>query len=447
MSNSYILVEQSKEIKGEIALSGAKNAALVIITSLILTRGKSILRNVPYSDDIIHMIKLIKGLGAQITFFKDENIIEVDTTLIDKWSVSAPMMRKIRASILVMGPLLVRFGKADIALPGGDVIGARPIDYHLKNFKKMNVTIEQDGDYIKAHTNGLLPQRIVLEYPSVGATENIMMAAVGTPGTTTILNAALEPEVLDLIAILKKMGAQIDILPPATIVIVGVEHLQPIDHTICFDRLEAGSLLIAAAITQGELYLPQADAYVMDVFLMKLEEMGHSISIENNGTGIFFKATRTPRAVSFKTAPYPGFPTDLQPPMMALQCVADGTSVIEETVFENRLLHVRELQKMGAQIKVEHNKATIIGIEELYGADVIATDIRASVALVIGGLAAKGTTKMTGLHHWLRGYDKLEEKLTCLGAKLSIWHESQLHAGQTHKEAWLDAGLVLETTS
>lgn len=447
MSNSYILVEQSKEIKGEIALSGAKNAALVIIASLILTRGKSILRNVPCSDDIIQMIKLIKSLGARVTFFKDDNSLEIDTTEIDKCAVSASIMRKMRASILVMGPLLVRFGKADIALPGGCVIGDRPVDYHLKNFKKMNVVIDQDGQYLKAHTTGLMPQRIVLEYPSVGATENIMMAAVGAPGTTTIVNAALEPEVLDLIAILKKMGAQIEIFPPATIAITGVEQLQPVDHAICVDRLEAGSLLITAAITKGEIYLPQANAYAMDVFLMKLEEMGHHTTIESSGIGIYFKATNTPRAVSFKTAPYPGFPTDLQAPMMALQCVAEGASIIEETVFENRLLHVRELQKMGAQIKVDHNKATVIGVEELYGAQVIATDIRASVALVAAGLAARGTTKMTGLHHWLRGYDKLEQKLTSLGAKLSIWHESEIHARQTHKEAWLDAGLLLETPS
>jgi UDP-N-acetylglucosamine 1-carboxyvinyltransferase len=262
--------------------------------------------------------------------------------------------------------------------------------------------------------------RIVLEYPSVGATENILMAATLTHGTTTIINAALEPEVMDLIAIVRKMGAKITIEAPATIIIEGVTSLQPVEHAIIPDRLEAGALLLAAAITGGTVSLPQAHAYSMDVFLMKLEEMGHEIIIGSQGIGVTLKATKQPKAVSFKTAPYPGFPTDLQAPIMAALCLAEGKSIIEETVFENRLLHVRELQKMGAQIKVEHNKAIVLGVDKLYGASVIATDIRASCALVLAGLSAHGSTIMTGIHHWTRGYEGLEHKLSLLGGSVKL---------------------------
>jgi UDP-N-acetylglucosamine 1-carboxyvinyltransferase len=421
MSTSYIAIERSLCLNGTVELVGAKNAVLVIIASLLLTKGKSRLTNVPASDDVLQMIKLMQSLGAEIFFYPDEHLLEVDTSHVTKWQVSADIMKKMRASILVMGPLLARFGKADIAAPGGCVIGTRPIDYHLKNFKKMGALIEEATDYLTARADLLHAQRIVLEYPSVGATENVLMAATLTHGVTTIVNAAIEPEVLDLIAVLKKMGAKITVEAPATISIEGVISLQPIEHAIIPDRLEAGALLLAAAITGGSIYLPQAHAYSMDVFLLKLEEMGHEIIVGPQGIGITLKATKEPRAVSFKTAPYPGFPTDLQAPLLAALCVAQGTSIVEETVFENRLLHVRELQKMGAQIKVEHNKAIITGVDKLYGASVIATDIRASCALVLAGMIAEGSTIMTGIHHWTRGYDGLENKLTTLGAQVIVY--------------------------
>ncbi|MGB8367081.1 MAG: UDP-N-acetylglucosamine 1-carboxyvinyltransferase, partial [Candidatus Babeliales bacterium] len=238
---------------------------------------------------------------------------------------------------------------------------------------------------------------------------------------------ALEPEVLDFITVLKKMGAQIEIKLPGTIVIEGVDNLMPIDHAIMMDRLEAGSLLLATAATGGEIYLPQAPADTLDVLLLKLEEMGHKIIVDSTMRGIRLKATKYPCAVSFKTGPYPNFPTDLQAPMMVLQCLASGTSVIEETVYENRLLHVRELQKMGAQIQVNHTQAIITGVEELYGAVVIASDIRASCALVIAGLAATGKTVMTGIQHWRRGYDALEKKLILLGARMKVTLYAQDH--------------------
>lgn len=417
---SYLEIERSLELKGTVPLVGAKNAVLVTMASLVLTNGKSVLTNVPVSADVIHMISLLEQLGAQVSFDKVMHTLEVDTTTINKWCVNPSIMKKMRASILVMGPLLARFGRADIAAPGGCSIGTRPIDYHLKNFKKMGVSIEQEHDFLKAHATELKATNIVLEYPSVGATENIMMAATLARGVTRIINAALEPEVLDLIIVLQKMGALIQVVAPATIIIEGVQSLGAVNHAVIPDRLEAGALLLAAAVTGGQIYVPDIRACDMDVFLLKLEEMGHAITVGQDGRGIQLKATRTPKAVSFKTGPFPGFPTDLQAPMMAAQCLAEGVSIIEETVFENRFLQVRELEKMGALIKVEHNKAIISGVEELFGTHVIASDIRGSCALVLAGLVARGTTTMTGLSHWYRGYEALEEKLAILGARITL---------------------------
>ena len=430
MASTYIQIEQSPELKGEVELVGAKNAVLVIMASLLLTSGKSRLTNVPRSADILHMIKLLKELGVQVTFIAEEHLLEIDTTGLNKWTVSAVIMKKMRASILVMGSLLSRFGCCDVALPGGCVIGKRPIDYHLKNFEKMGVTIDINGDFLRARVpDKLIGQRLVLAYPSVGATENLVMLATLARGTTKIINAALEPEVLDFITVLKKMGAIIEIELPASIIVEGVDNLAPIEHAIMMDRLEAGSLLLATAATGGEIYLPQAPAYALDVLLLKLEEMGHKIIVDPTMHGIRLKATDCPRAVSFKTGPYPNFPTDLQAPMMVLQCLAFGTSIIEETVYENRLLHVRELQKMGAQIQVNYNKAVVTSVEELYGASVIASDIRASCALVIAGLVATGKTIMTGVQHWQRGYEALEKKLIGLGARMQLKVDTQDQLG------------------
>lgn len=420
-----VVINQSAPLQGEVSLTGAKNAVLVIMASLILTSGKSRLTNVPASQDVWHMIKLLNNLGASTNFDPSSGILDVDTSTIDKYTVSPDIMKKMRASILVMGPLLARFLKAEVALPGGCLLGARPIDFHLKAFARMGASIEINGEYLSASANRLQPGVFILEYPSVGATENIMMASVFTKGITRIINAALEPEVFDLISILTKMGARVNVVPPATIEIEGVESLAPVNHSIMHDRLEAGSLLLAAAITGGEIYLPQAPFECMDVFLEKLREMGHTISrgfpgSKDKTAGIHLKATKNPHAVSFKTMPYPGFPTDLQAPMMAALCLSSGTSVIQETVFENRLLHVRELQKMGAQITVHGDTATIIGVDQLYGTSVIAPDIRASCALVLAGLAAQGKTEMTGVHHLKRGYDNIIDKLTSLGALVNI---------------------------
>ncbi|UNE35276.1 UDP-N-acetylglucosamine 1-carboxyvinyltransferase [Vermiphilus pyriformis] len=421
MSHGYIVVERYRQpFAGTTHLLGAKNAALVIIASLILAPGKSILRNVPLSEDVHQMLELLVSLGATATIHPHDHTIVVDTSTITSWTGSVEAMRKTRASILILGPLLARFGRAHVGLPGGDAIGKRPIDYHLKNFVKMGATISECSGTISAVAHPLRSARLVLEYPSVGATENALMAATLAQGTTTIINAALEPEVFDLIRVLQTMGASITIEPPATIVIQGVSSLSPVEHTLISDRLEAGALLTAVAMTGGSIYLPDAPAYLLDIFLEKLSEMGHTISVGAQGLGVTLQATSTPCAVSIKTAPYPGFPTDLQATFMAAQTVAQGSCVIEETVFENRLSHAYELAKMGACIKVEYNKVYITGVEQLTGTYVTATDIRASCALVLAGLVAQGTTTVAGLHHWKRGYEALEKKLQLLGAGITL---------------------------
>lgn len=432
MENAQLIIEPTGALSGKTELVGAKNAVLVIMASLILTEGKSKLTNVPYSQDVLQMITLLEQLGADIFFDVDARTLEVDTSQLHAWRVSPDIMQKMRASVLVMGPLLARFAKADIALPGGCVIGSRPIDYHIKNFKKMGVIFSQEGDFLSARLDTLKATTYVLEYPSTGATENLLMASILAPGETKIINAALEPEVADLICVLSKMGAKIEIQAPATIIIQGVTQLSPIEHAIIPDRLEAGALLLAAAITGGSITIDNAKADTMDVFLIKLQEMGHDIRVHDHGVGITLHATHDPHAVSFKTGPYPGFPTDLQAPMMAAQAVARGQSIIEETVFENRMLHVRELQKMGAQIDVHYNKAIVNGVDELFGAQVIATDIRASCALLLAGLVAQGTTVMTGIAHFRRGYDFLEQKLTMLGASVRIVGDTQ-HVIRMHR--------------
>lgn len=428
MQASHILVKKSSELSGTVELVGAKNAVLVIISSLILTKGRSVLENVPNSSDVQQMIGLISDLGGQVEFDAQKNRLIVDTSEIMKFDVKPEIMNKMRASILVMGPLLARFGVAKVAFPGGCVLGARPIDYHLNGFKKMGVKIEESGCYINAfadqHEHNKCT-RIIFEYPSVGATENLMMFATLTPGQTVILNAALEPEVLDLVDILTKMGAKIECGPGAIVTITGVEKLNPVRHSIIPDRLEAGTLLIAGAITGGEVTVKNAIPEQMDIFIDKLREMGHEVTTgmfeyEGNFLGIKIKATQSPQGIRIKTGPYPSYPTDLQAPTMAMLCLANGTSFVEETVFENRFMHIPELQKMGAQISVKGNTATIRGVDELYGSKLIATDIRASCALVVAGLAATGNTEVTGIHHWKRGYDKLENKIKMLGGNIEI---------------------------
>ncbi len=417
----HLLVEQSLKLEGTAKLFGAKNATLVIIISLLLTKGKSTLFNVPALEDTFSIIQLMNHLGVHTEFDIDQNILEVDTTFVQNAQIPFEIMNKCRASFLVMGALLARFNKAEVGLPGGCVIGERPIDYHIKNFEKMGVVFNEEKDILSGSVKELKHRNLLLEYPSVGATENLVLAAVLTEGTTKIINAALEPEVFDFIQVLKKMGAHITIEAPATLCVTGVKELKAIEYSIMYDRLEAGALLLAGAITGGYIDIPQAPAHSMGLFLTKLQEMGHTILIGKNGTGVKIKASKRTHPVTIKTAPYPSFPTDLQAPMTAALVLTQGTSKIQETVFENRLMHIKELIKMGAQAEIENSVAIIRGVQELYGTTVIASDIRASCALVLAGLAAQGTTIVTGIHHWKRGYQNLEKKLQQLGARIDLY--------------------------
>ena len=432
MIGQHLLVKKSGPLHGSVHLYGAKNAILVIMTSLILTEGTSVLENVPNNADVRLMIVLLEQLGVVISFDTEAKRLLVDTSRVNKSEVHPEIMNKIRASILVMGPLLARFGIASVAMPGGDLIGMRPINYHLEGFKKLGAIVMLQPPFASARIDTSKPLaktiRIVLEYPSVGATENILMLACLRETETTIVNAALEPEVFDLIDVLKKMGANI-VVEPATIIVRGVAKLYPIRHTVIPDRLEAGTLLLAAAITGGSIDIPNARADHLDIFIEKLRAMGHTITTGFDTpacvpTGIVLQATKTPVAVNIKTAPYPGFPTDLQPLIMAALSTAQGISTVEETVYENRMMHTKELGKMGAQITVEGSTATIRGVDMLYGSNVIAADIRASCTLMLAGLVAEGETNIAGVHHWLRGYDSLDVKLNGMGAHLSVTEHS-----------------------
>lgn len=416
MSTSFV-VRKSKPLQGEVAVLGAKNSVLVSIASLLLAPGKSVLYNVPASNDVQNICRLLTSLGAIVFFDEMEHKLEVDCTTISFTQIDPVMMSKMRASVLVAGPLLARLQKSQLSVPGGCAIGPRPIDFHLKGFAKLGLGISEEGELVNI-TGKPQPATIVLEYPSVGATENLMMAAVLSEGTTTIIDAAVEPEVLDLAQLLNKMGARIEVQAPATIVIHGVQQLKPVEHEIMPDRLEAGSILLAAAITGGTVKVTNAYARDLDVFLLKLKEMGHELEYERHTPGITIKATSTPKAVSFKTGPFPGFPTDLQSPFMAALTLAEGESTVVETVFENRMHHVAELVKMGADITVDGSTAKIRGVKKLVGTTVAGSDIRAACALVLAGMAAEGQTIVENTQYWRRGYDKLEVRLNALGAEI-----------------------------
>ncbi len=416
----HIIVRNAGALHGRVELAGAKNAVLPIIISLILTSGVSRIRRVPASQDVFVLIDLLTLLGARVTFDQEKHELVADTTNLAPAPIPASIMQKMRASVLVMGPLLARFGWAELAFPGGDAIGARPIDFHLKAFAAMGAEVEVRTDRVVVRAKKLSSCHFILDYPSVGATENILMAAVLAPGESRIVNAALEPEVMDLIEVLRKMGAEIDFAFPATIVVRGVQALRAFEHDVILDRLEAGTFLLAAAITGGAIEIPGIAAETLELFTKKLTDMGHQISVGSDGRGIAIRATDQPVATSFKTMPFPGFPTDLQAPTMAALCRARGTSVICETVFESRMHHVAELTKMGAKIALSGSTATVTGVDRLVGAHVAANDIRVAAALVLAGLAAEGETVITGVHHLERGYDALDKKLQALGACVEI---------------------------
>jgi len=413
---SKIIVRGGRKLAGKVRINGAKNAVLPIIAAALLaSEGESVIHDAPPLDDVLVINKVLESLGVAVEY--RNQVIRVRAQEIATCEASYELVRKMRASFLVMGPLLARLGQARISLPGGCAIGTRPIDQHLKGFEAMGAEIELGQGYIEAKANGRLKgAKIYLDVASVGATENIMMAAALAEGTTIIENAAKEPEIVDLANYLNAMGAVVRGAGTGVIRIEGVEKLRGVVHTVIPDRVEAGTYMIAAAITGSELYVEGAIGDHLRPVISKLQEMG--VMIEEDENGIRVRADRPLRAVDVKTLPYPGFPTDMQSQMMALLLVADGTSLVTETVFENRFMHVEEFSNMSAQIKVEGRTAIVSGNAKLSGAKVTATDLRAGAALILAALAAEGETEISGVHHIDRGYVEIAEVLRGLGADI-----------------------------
>jgi UDP-N-acetylglucosamine 1-carboxyvinyltransferase len=413
---SHIIVRGGKRLAGSVRVGGAKNAVLpVIAASLLASEGESVIHDVPYLEDVKVMHRLLATLGAKAEYYNETTRINAEH--ITSLEASYELVRKMRASFLVMGPLLSRFGECRVSLPGGCAIGTRPIDQHLKGFEAMGARIEVGQGYIEARVKGRLKgAKIYLDVASVGATENIMMAAALASGTSLIENAAKEPEIVDLANYINAMGGKVRGAGTGVIRIEGVERLHGAVHTVIPDRIEAGTYMVAAAITQGAIRIEGAIYDHMMPIVSKLQEMGAEIRELENGLSVY--ADRRLTAVDVKTLPYPGFPTDMQAQMMALLAVSEGTSVITETVFENRFMHVEELSRMKAHINVEGRSAVINGLHRLAPAKVCATDLRAGAALILAGLATDGETEITGLHHIDRGYVDMEGRLAAMGADI-----------------------------
>ena len=413
---SKIIVRGGNRLAGRVKISGAKNAVLpVIAASLLATEGESVIHDAPPLDDVLTISQVLQALGANIRYHNETIRVNAENPVTGE----APyeLVRKMRATFLVMGPLLARIGYARVALPGGCAIGTRPIDQHLKGFEAMGAEIGIGQGYIDARVKGRLKgAKIYLDVASVGATENIMMAATLAEGTTIIENAAREPEIVDLANFLNAMGAKVRGAGTGLIRIEGVKSLRGAVHTVIPDRIEAGTFMIAAAISRSSLYIEGAIADHLRPVISKLQEMGVTIAEDENGLQV--SVERKLRAVDVKTLPYPGFPTDMQSQMMALLTVAEGTGIVTETVFENRFMHVEQFRQMQAQVKVEGRTAIVTGGAKLRGAKVCATDLRAGAALILAALAAEGETEITGVHHIDRGYVDIESKFRAIGADI-----------------------------
>ncbi|WP_200905817.1 UDP-N-acetylglucosamine 1-carboxyvinyltransferase [Caloranaerobacter sp. TR13] len=410
-----IIVEKSPPLKGTVRISGAKNSALPIIAASLLSTGKCILEDVPDLKDVDVICEVLSSLGADVKRVSREKL-QINASIIDNFEAPYELMKKMRASFLVMGPLLARMGKARVSMPGGCAIGTRPIDLHLKGFKALGAKIEVGHGYVEASADKLKGEKIYLDFPSVGATENIMMAASLAEGETIIENAAQEPEIVDLANFINKIGGDIKGAGTSTIKIKGVKILNGGRHQIIPDRIEAGTFMVAAAITGGDIIIENIVVDHIKSIIAKLKEAG--VEIIEDGDKIRVIGKKPIKAIDIKTMPYPGFPTDMQAQFMALMSVADGTSVIIETVFENRFMHVDELKRMGVNIKIEGRSAIIQGTDKLMGAPVKATDLRAGAALILSGLIAEGKTEISNIFHIDRGYSNIEQKLSNLGAKI-----------------------------
>jgi UDP-N-acetylglucosamine 1-carboxyvinyltransferase len=409
-----IIVEGGQRLAGEVRVSGAKNSALPILFSTLLADGEHVFHNVPNLADIRSTLMLLDQLGCKTNWSQD--VVKVDVAKPPSLEATYDVVRKMRASILCLGPLLAKHGSARVSLPGGCAIGTRPIDIHLDGLVAMGAEIVTEEGYVKASCQRLQGADILFENPSVGATENLMMAASLADGVTRIENAAKEPEIVDLANYLIAMGAKIKGAGSSILEIEGVEELKPAEHRVIPDRIEAGTLVIAGAITGGEVTVTDCVPEDFDSLLLRLKEAGFEYKTESRSVTI--KSPGEWRGVDITTAPHPGFPTDLQAQFMALMAIAKGTSVITETIFENRFMHVQELVRLGANITPKTRVAVVRGVEELKGAPVMATDLRASACLVLAGLAATGETSVGRIYHLDRGYEKLEKKLESLGAKI-----------------------------
>ncbi len=403
-------------LSGEVRISGAKNAALPILTASLLAEGPVILENVPHLNDVTTTVKLLRRIGVEVTFH-DGVRLEVDSSGVSHFEAPYELVKTMRASVLVLGPLLSRYGCADVSLPGGCAIGARPVNLHVTGLRAMGAEISIDNGYIRARADRLRGTRLVLDSVTVTGTENLMMAAVLAKGESVIENAAREPEVVDLADALKKMGALIEGAGTDTIRVQGVDALQGVSHSVLPDRIESGTYLVAGAITGGRVRINHARPDHLDAVLKKLVEAGAVIEAGKDWVQLDMGGQR-PRAVDVRTAPYPGFPTDMQAQFCALNSIARGTGTIRETIFENRFQHAPELQRMGADLVVKGNTAISRGVKRLEGAPVMATDLRASASLVLAGLAAAGATVVDRIYHVDRGYECIEEKLSQLGAEI-----------------------------
>ena len=411
-----LIINGGGALDGSIRISGAKNAALPILSASLLANGPMTIGNIPHLHDITTTMELLGRMGVRLMV--DERMsIEVDTASIDSLYAPYELVRTMRASILVLGPLLARFGQADVSLPGGCAIGSRPVNLHIDGLTAMGADITVEGGYIRARANRLKGARIVMDLITVTGTENLMMAATLAEGTTVIENAAREPEVVDLADCLNAMGARVRGAGTDTITIDGVENLYGTEYQVLPDRIETGTYLVAAAMTGGRVLLRDTRAGLLDAVLQKLRECGADVQVGDDWISLDMHGRR-PRAVSLRTAPYPAFPTDMQAQFCALNAVADGAATVTETVFENRFMHVLEMQRMGADIRLEGNTAFCRGVDALKGAPVMATDLRASASLVLAGLVAEGETEVDRIYHIDRGYECIEEKLAQLGARI-----------------------------
>jgi UDP-N-acetylglucosamine 1-carboxyvinyltransferase len=416
-----LLINGGVTLDGNVRISGAKNAVLPILAATLLADGPATIENVPHLHDVTTTVELLGCMGVMVSI--DEKLsVEVDSSTIENYTAPYHLVKTMRSSILVLGPLLARFGEAEVSLPGGCAIGSRPVDLHIKGLQDMGAEIDVSNGYIHAKASRLKGTRLVLDIVTVTGTENLMMAAALAEGITTIENAAREPEVVDLANFINAMGGKISGAGTDTIIIEGVEKLHGTRYRVLPDRIETGTFLVAAAITGGRIKVKDTAPKLLDAVIDKLREAGAKIEVGDDWITLDMEGKR-PKAVNIRTAPYPAFPTDMQAQFAALNTIAEGTSTVVETIFENRFMHVQELKRMGADIEIEGNTAIIRGVDKLTSAPVMATDLRASASLIIAGLVASGETEVQRIYHIDRGYENIEEKLALLGAKIRRAHE------------------------